>query len=83
MKKRTEILKRNPLAKVTEVVKEIAQSWKILTKEDRQKYKEAAKKGKFIGNQSFQTRKDTRRNLSHSSPTPTCSRNPRSASRPI
>ncbi len=34
------------MAKVTEVVKEIAQSWKILTKEDRQKYKEAAKRGK-------------------------------------
>ncbi len=39
-------MKRNPMAKVTEVVKEIAQSWKILTKEDRQKYKEAAKRGK-------------------------------------
>ena len=34
------------MAKVTEVVKEIAQSWKVLTKEDRQKYKEAAKRGK-------------------------------------
>jgi hypothetical protein len=39
-------LKRNPMAKVTEVVKEIAQSWKLLTKEDKQKYKEAAKRGK-------------------------------------
>lgn len=38
-------MKRNPLAKVTEVVKEIAQSWKILTKEERQRYKEAAKRG--------------------------------------
>jgi hypothetical protein len=27
------------------VVKEIAQSWGVLTKEERQKYKEAAKKG--------------------------------------
>jgi hypothetical protein len=36
------------MAKVTEVVKEIAQSWKILTKEDRQKYKEAAKRGKSL-----------------------------------
>lgn len=44
--KRAEILKRNPTAKVTEVVKEIAQSWGLLTKEDRQKYKEAAKKDK-------------------------------------
>ncbi len=33
--KRAEILKRNPLAKVTEVVKEIAQSWGILSKEER------------------------------------------------
>ena len=43
--KRMEILRRNPTAKVTEVVKEIAQSWKLLTKEDRSKYKEAAKRG--------------------------------------
>lgn len=34
------------MAKVTEVVKEIAQSWRKLQKEDRQKYKEAAKRGK-------------------------------------
>lgn len=33
--KRAEILKRNPMAKVTEVVKEIAQSWKLLNKEER------------------------------------------------
>jgi len=33
------------MAKVTEVVKEIAKCWKVLTKDDRQKYKEAAKKG--------------------------------------
>lgn len=34
------------MAKVTEVVKEIAQTWQKLGKEDRQKYKEAAKRGK-------------------------------------
>jgi hypothetical protein len=44
--KRAEILKRNPMAKVTEVVKEIAQSWKLLNKEERQRFKEAAKKDK-------------------------------------
>jgi len=33
--KRREILKRNPLAKVTEVVKEIAHAWGKMTKEDR------------------------------------------------
>lgn len=38
--KRGEILKRNPLAKVTEVVKEIAQCWGKMSKEDRQKYKD-------------------------------------------
>lgn len=49
--KRAEILARNPTAKVTEVVKEIAQSWGVLSKEDKQKYKDAAKKGKdFIYN---------------------------------
>lgn len=48
--KRAEILARNPTAKVTEVVKEIAQSWGVLSKEDKQKYKDAAKKGK---SQSF------------------------------
>lgn len=41
-------MKRNPTAKVTEVVKEIAQSWKLLTKDDRQKFKEAAKRGKSL-----------------------------------
>lgn len=35
------------MAKVTEVVKEIAQTWQKLGKEDRQKYKEAAKRGKY------------------------------------
>lgn len=34
------------MAKVTAVVKEIAQCWKLLTKEERQRYKEAAKKDK-------------------------------------
>jgi hypothetical protein len=34
------------MARVTEVVKEIARSWKLLTKEERQRYKESAKKGK-------------------------------------
>ena len=41
------------MAKVTEVVKEIAQSWGHLSKEERQKYKEAAKKGKFLTNHSI------------------------------
>jgi hypothetical protein len=36
------------MAKVTEVVKEIAQTWQKLAKEDRQKYKEAAKRGKNL-----------------------------------
>jgi hypothetical protein len=36
------------MARVTEVVKEIAKSWKLLTKEDRQRYKEAAKRGKLL-----------------------------------
>lgn len=35
------------MAKVTEVVKEIAQIWQILAKEDRTKYKEAAKRGTY------------------------------------
>lgn len=43
--KREEILKRNPLAKVTAVVKEIAHCWGLMNKEDRHKYKEAAKRG--------------------------------------
>ena len=37
------------MAKVTEVVKEIAQCWQKLTKDDRSKYKEAAKRGKSLG----------------------------------
>jgi hypothetical protein len=42
------------MAKVTEVVKEIAQTWQKLGKEDRQKYKEAAKRGKkYISNSDF------------------------------
>ena len=46
--KRAEILKRNPLAKVTEVVKEIAQCWGFLSKEDKQKYKDSARKGEIF-----------------------------------
>ncbi|CDW77225.1 UNKNOWN [Stylonychia lemnae] len=42
--KRGEILKRNPKTKVTEVVKEIAQSWSVLPKQEKQKYKEASKR---------------------------------------
>ena len=45
--KRSEILRRNPLSKVTEVVKEIAKCWGEMSKEDKHKYKEAAKRGKF------------------------------------
>ena len=45
--KRSEILRRNPLSKVTEVVKEIARCWGQMSKEDKHKYKEAAKRGKF------------------------------------
>jgi hypothetical protein len=33
--KRAEILKRNPSAKVTVVVKEIAHCWGLMTKEDK------------------------------------------------
>lgn len=44
--KREEILRRDPLTKVTAVVQEIAQCWGRMTKDDKQKYKEAAKKGK-------------------------------------
>ena len=40
-------MKRNPMAKVTEVVKEIAQRWKKLDKQDRLIYKEQARKGRF------------------------------------
>ena len=39
---------RNPTAKVTEVVKEIARCWGLMTKEDRAKYKEQAKRGKTV-----------------------------------
>ena len=44
--KRPEILKVNPKAKVTEVVKEIARCWSMMTKEDRTVYKIEAKRGK-------------------------------------
>jgi hypothetical protein len=46
--KRPEILKRTPLAKVTEVVKEIAYCWGQMLKTDKQRYKDAAKRGKFL-----------------------------------
>ena len=36
------------MSRVTEVVKEIAKCWKLLTKDDRQRYKEAAKRGKLF-----------------------------------
>jgi len=41
-----DILERKPNARVTEVVKEIAQCWQALSKEDRMPYKEKARKGK-------------------------------------
>jgi hypothetical protein len=44
--KRKDILKANPTARVTEVVKEIARCWSQLNKEQRVQYKEAAKKDK-------------------------------------
>jgi hypothetical protein len=37
-------LRRKPSAKVTEVVKEIAQCWQVLTKEERMPYRERARK---------------------------------------
>jgi len=40
-------MRQNPGIKVTEVVKHIAKLWQILTKEEKQKYKEAAKHGKL------------------------------------
>lgn len=46
MQKRPEILRHNPRAKVTEVVKEIARCWSLMTKEDRIVYKTEAKRGK-------------------------------------
>ena len=45
-------MKRNPQAKVTDVVKEIARTWSTLSKEERSKYKEQAKKGKIKGNRA-------------------------------
>mmetsp|Transcript_8034 Transcript_8034/g.9624 ORF Transcript_8034/g.9624 Transcript_8034/m.9624 type:complete len:139 (-) Transcript_8034:223-639(-) len=44
--KRPEILARNPKAKVTEVVKEIARCWSLMSKEDRLIYKSEAKRDK-------------------------------------
>ena len=46
--KRPEILRHNPKAKVTEVVKEIARCWSLMSKEDRMIYKVEAKRGKFF-----------------------------------
>ena len=46
--KRPEILKTNPKAKVTEVVKEIARCWSLMTKDDRMVYKVEAKRGKCL-----------------------------------
>lgn len=46
--KREEILRRDPLSKVTAVVKEIAACWGLMGKEEKQKYKEAAKKGALL-----------------------------------
>ena len=43
-----DILARKPNARVTEVVKEIAQCWQALSKEDRMPYKEKARKGKSL-----------------------------------
>jgi len=48
LQKRAEILKRNPMAKVTEVVKEMAKCWGEMNKEARLVYKEAAKRGKRL-----------------------------------
>ena len=45
--KREEILKKDPLTKVTAVVKEIARCWGLMSKEEKLKYKEAAKRGKY------------------------------------
>ena len=60
--KREEILARNPNAKVTAVVKEIASCWGSMNKEDRQKYSLAAKKGKFTSWFEFvQTRSATKK----------------------
>jgi len=44
--KREEILRKDPLTKVTAVVKEIARCWGLMSKEEKQKYKEAAKRDK-------------------------------------
>lgn len=39
-------MKQTPGIKVTEVVKQIAKLWQSLSKEEKLRYKEAAKKGK-------------------------------------
>ena len=51
--KRPEILAKNPKAKVTEVVKEIARCWSLMSKDDRMVYKVEAKRGKFSRLQSL------------------------------
>lgn len=40
-------MKQNPGIKVTEVVKQIAKMWQALSKDDKLRYKELAKMGKF------------------------------------
>lgn len=44
--KRAEILSRNPNAKVSTVVKEMASCWATMSKKDRNKYDSEAKTGK-------------------------------------
>lgn len=43
-------MKQNPGIKVTEVVKQIAKLWQSLSKDEKQRYKEAAKQGKPLFN---------------------------------
>jgi hypothetical protein len=40
-------MKETPNAKVTEVVQKIAMCWRALTKDERQPFKDAARKRKF------------------------------------
>ena len=49
--KRAEILQRNPYTKVTAVVKEMARCWAVMTRQERQKFEDAAKRG----NMNFMT----------------------------
>jgi len=41
-------MRQNPGIKVTEVVKQIAKLWQGLSKDEKQRYKEAAKEGKHF-----------------------------------